>query len=227
MENAGKAVAEEVRKILGNSDLPGIVVLAGPGNNGGDGLVAARYLRDWGANVSLFLFRQRPEEDWNYKLVLERGIPCILINDDEGLVRLEESLNEAGAVIDAVFGIGSNRPLGDIHVGSLARVAGARKNNPHLHIFALDIPSGMNADTGAVDPACLYADDTITLGYPKIGLYSPLGLEYAGRITVADIGIPPHLAEDVNIDLLDAELARSLLPARPSGANKGLSERCW
>ena len=69
MENAGKAVAEEVRKILGTIEQQRILILIGPGNNGGDGLVAARYLHDWGAKVSLCLFGQRPVDDANLKLV--------------------------------------------------------------------------------------------------------------------------------------------------------------
>jgi hydroxyethylthiazole kinase-like uncharacterized protein yjeF len=103
----------------------------------------------------------------------------------------------------------------------LVMVKKAKEKQPNLHIFALDLPSGMNADSGAVDPACLYADDTITLGFPKVGLYSPAGLENAGRITIADIGIPSYLAEEVKLELITAEWARSVLPGRPLGANKG------
>jgi len=77
MENAGKAVAEEVRQILGDIKKQRILILIGPGNNGGDGLVAARHLHDWGARVSLYLLSQRPPDDPNLMLVQERGIPCI------------------------------------------------------------------------------------------------------------------------------------------------------
>ncbi len=221
MENAGKAVAGEVRRILGAVERQHVIVLIGPGNNGGDGLVAARYLHDWGAVVSLYLFRQRPEDDRNFGLVSERNIPCVYITGEEGISRLDEELLSAAAVVDAIFGTGSNRPLGDIYAQALGRVGKAKDQRPGLRIIALDLPSGLNADNGAVDPACLYADDTITLGFPKVGLYSPPGLENAGRITIVDIGIPPYLAEDVTIELIDAALAGSLLPRRPLGANKG------
>ena len=76
MENAGKAVAEEVRRIIGTADQQHILVLIGPGNNGGDGLVAARYFHDWGAKVSLYLFGQRPAEDPN--LELEFRLDCFV-----------------------------------------------------------------------------------------------------------------------------------------------------
>ncbi len=221
MENAGKAVAEEVRIILGVIESQHIIILIGPGNNGGDGLVAARYLHDWGAKVSLYLFNRRRENDRNLELVQERDIICMDVADEEDLNRLDEELLSANAVIDALFGTGSNRPLADIFTQALLRIKEARERQPGLHIVALDTPSGLNADTGDVDPVCLSADDTITLGFPKLGLYTLPGLEYTGRVTVVDIGIPAYLAEDVNIELITPGWARSVLPKRPSGANKG------
>ncbi len=221
MENAGKAVAEEVRRILGTTHQQHILMLIGPGNNGGDGLVAARYLHDWGAKVSLYLFGQRPVGDPNLGLVRERDIACVAVTQEENLEGLERGLSSATAVIDALFGTGKSRPLGDIFVQALDRVSKAKERQPGLHIIALDLPSGLNADSGAVDPACLYADDTVTFGFPKVGLFNPPGSERAGRITVADIGIPSYLAEDVNIELITAGWAGSVLPKRPLGANKG------
>ena len=100
MENAGKAVAEEVRRILGTIDQQYIVMLIGPGNNGGDGLVAARYLRDWGARVSLYLFGQRPADDSNLELVRERGIACVDVAEEENLDGLDDRLSSATAVVD-------------------------------------------------------------------------------------------------------------------------------
>jgi hydroxyethylthiazole kinase-like uncharacterized protein yjeF len=221
MENAGKAVAEEVRRILGTADQQNVLVLIGPGNNGGDGLVAARYLHDWGAKVSLYLFGQRPAADPNLKQVQERNIACTAVAKEEELDELDDRLASATAVIDALFGTGKSRPLGDIFARALERVSKAKEKRPSLHIIALDLPSGLNADNGAVDPACLYADDTITLGFPKVGLFNPPGSERAGRIKVVDIGIPSYLAEKVPIELITADWARSVLPKRPLGANKG------
>ena len=86
MENAGKAVAEEVREILGTINRQRILILIGPGNNGGDGLVAARHLHDWGAKVSLYLFSQRPPDDPNLKLVQERSLTCIEAAQDAEIV---------------------------------------------------------------------------------------------------------------------------------------------
>ncbi len=221
MENAGKAVAEEVRQILGDINKQRILILIGPGNNGGDGLVAARHLHDWGARVSLYLLSQRPPDDPNLMLVQERGIPCIEATQVENLDRLDESLSSANAVIDALFGTGKSRPLRGVFLQALDRVSRAKKKYPGLHLIALDLPSGLNADTGAVDPACLYVDNTITLGFPKPGLFNSPGAERAGKITVVDIGMPAYLAERVTTELITNEWAKSVLPQRPPQANKG------
>ena len=221
MENAGKAVAEEVRQILGAIDQQCILILIGPGNNGGDGLVAARYLGDWGAKVSLYLSSQRLPNDPNLALVLERGISCIKAAQDESLDRLGELLSSADAAVDALFGTGKIRPIRGTPQQILNRVSQAKKERSGLHLIALDLPSGLNADSGDVDPACLCVDDTITLGFPKTGLFNPPGVERVGKVTVADIGIPAHLAEGVATEFMTSDWAKSVLPRRPLGANKG------
>jgi len=221
MENAGKAVAEEARQILGTIDNQHVLILAGPGNNGGDGLVAARYLHDWGARVNLYLLGQRPADDPNLELVQQRGITCIEATRDADLNRLDDLLASATAVIDALFGTGKSRPITGIFQQALDRVSKAKEGQPGLHIIALDLPSGLNADNGAVDPVCLYAANTITLGFPKPGLFNPPGAERAGRITVADIGIPLYLAEKSTTELITDDWAGAVLPKRPLQANKG------
>ena len=220
MENAGKAVAEEVRRILGDIDQRNILILIGPGNNGGDGLVAARHLHDWGARVSLYLCSQRAQDDPNLKLVQKRGVVCIEAPRDEKLDEFGKRLSSADAVIDAIFGTGKRSPLGGVFSQVLDGVSEAKKKQPGLRIIALDVPSGLNADTGAADDACLYADNTITLGFPKLGLFNFPGAERAGKITVVDIGIPSSLAEQATAELVTGEWAKSVLPGRPLGANK-------
>jgi len=216
MENAGKAVAEETGRILGNIETKQVILLIGPGNNGGDGLVTARHLYDWGAKVSLFLLGQRDKNDNNLKLVRERGITCY--NNLEGLGDL---LSSADAVIDALFGTGKSRPLGDIFKRALEEIAEVKEERPQLKIIALDLPSGLDADSGVCEPACLCADYTITLGFPKPGLYNSPGAGRAGLITIVDIGIPEKLAEGVKTEIITDEWARLVLPKRPLEANKG------
>jgi NAD(P)H-hydrate epimerase len=221
MENAGKAVAEETKRILGTIDQQRILLLIGPGNNGGDGLVAARYLHDWRARVSLYLCSQRPPNDANLELVQQRGITCIEATQDANLDKFDELLLSASCVIDALFGTGKARPLQGVFPQVLDRVTQAKEKTPGLHIIAVDLPSGLNADSGAVDPACPYADNTITLAFPKLGLFSFPGAERVGKLTIADIGIPGYLADSITTELITDEWARVVLPERPLNANKG------
>ncbi|MFC1903936.1 NAD(P)H-hydrate dehydratase [Chloroflexota bacterium] len=221
MENAGKAVAEEVRKILGAIKQQHILFLIGPGNNGGDGLVAARHLHDWGAKVSLFFSSQRPPDDSNLELVQQRRITCLEANQDENLDKFDKLLSSANCVVDALFGTGKVRPLQSTLQQALDKVTQARSKQAGLHLIAIDLPSGLDADSGAVDPACLYADNTITLGFPKPGLFSFPGAERVGKLTIADIGIPDHLADAITTELITDEWAKNVLPQRPLNANKG------
>ncbi len=221
MDNAGKAVAEELTRILGAIDRQHVLILVGPGNNGGDGLVAARHLHDWGAKVTLHIFGQRPPQDANFKQVQERGIASVEVARDENLNSLHDLLPSVNAVIDALFGTGKSRPLGGSFQRALDEVTEAKKAKPALRIIALDLPSGLDADTGVADPACLYVDNTITLGFPKPGLFNSPGAERVGKMTVVDIGIPPHLAGPVPVELITGSWAGSVLPKRPYAANKG------
>ncbi len=221
MENAGKAIAEETRRILGTIDQQLILLLIGPGNNGGDGLVAARHLHDWRAKVSLYLCGQRPSNDTNLELVRQRKITCIEAAEDENLDKFEELLSSATCVIDALFGTGKARPLTGVFSQVLERVAQAKSKNPKLKIIAVDLPSGLNADDGTVDPACPYADNTITLAFPKLGLFSFPGAERVGKLSIVDIGIPGHLADEITTELITDEWADTALPRRPLNANKG------
>jgi len=221
MENAGKAVAEEVRRILGNIDQQNILFLIGPGNNGGDGLVAARHLHDWGARVTVYFPGERPEDDQKLKLVQERGITCVDVIEDEGLKKFGGALASANAVIDALFGTGLTRHFGGPIMMVLDRINRAKKDYPRWRIIALDLPSGLNADSGEVDPNCLCADYTITLGFPKPGLFKLPGAERVGRIRVVDIGMPVHLMGEATAEYIAGEWVRAVLPERPLQANKG------
>jgi NAD(P)H-hydrate epimerase len=220
MENAGKAVAEEARAGLGALKKHHVLCLAGAGNNGGDGLVAARYLHDWGAKVSIYLCSPRPADDANLKLINERGINCIEAEDDKNLKKFASLLASATCVIDALLGTGKMRPLEGVFKEVLERVNTARKSR-NFSIIAVDLPSGMDADTGAVDPACPFADITVTLAFPKKGFFNFPGAERVGRLKIADIGIPESLAASLPTELITREWALAALPRRPLNANKG------
>ena len=227
MENAGLAVAQAARDELGGAAGASVVVLTGPGNNGADGLVAARHLRRWGAEVVCCLLTHRPDCDPKLDLAREYGVEILSSPDDETLTRL---LRRSRLVIDAVLGTGRSRPLdGPVRDAMLALqrirqpAAAPEPGQGGPVLLALDLPTGLNADTGEIDPACPSFDATLALGYPKVGLLRFPGVESAGRLRTLDIGVPPGLPEEqrVNIEMLTSNWAASHLPPRPLNSHKG------
>ncbi len=221
MENAGRAVAEFVRQILGGVSGKNVVVLTGPGNNGGDGLVAARYLREWDGLVTVCLCAGRMNDDPVFRLTLESGLSILEVDADPNQLQLLDLLSSADLVIDAIFGTGQDRAIEGVFREVLLRLGEAKKSRSSLKVLAVDLPSGLNADSGLVDPATPFSDYTITLGLPKRGLYSPPGAERAGEVVVADIGIPVQLAESLKSESVTSEWARLALPYRSPYSHKG------
>ena len=221
MENAGRAFAEEVREWMDGVTGKNVLVLVGPGNNGGDGLVAARYLHDWIANVYVFLCSPRSESDPNLKLVIDRELDPIAAYEEEGLAALREGLRSAEVVVDAVLGTGRSRPISGNIEAIISEVRKAKESNPNLRVAAMDLPSGVDADSGQGDQAGLPADFTVALGYPKIGMFAFPGASMTGRLAVADIGIPEDLSRHISLEMLTGEKVRELLPRRPADAHKG------
>ena len=219
MENAGLAVARVAQSALGGVAGARILVLIGPGNNGGDGLVAARHLQRWGAAVTAYLLTGRDAKDPKLGLALERGVAIIPASDDTALETLAKELARCRLVIDAVFGTGRARPLEGVMRAVMLRLASARRHD--MTVMALDLPSGMDPETGQIDPACPAADVTVAFGYPKTGHFQFPGAGKLGRLEVVDIGIPDHLAEDIPVELLTPEWVGSRLPARPRDGHKG------
>jgi len=221
MENAGKAVAEEARALLGPMENQHILCLIGAGNNGGDGLVATRYFHGWGAKVVVYLCADRPADDENLKLLQEHGVGVVIeTKTDKNLEKLGNLLAASTCVVDALLGTGKMRPLEGVFQKVLENVNAARAER-HFKIVAIDLPSGMDADTGAVDPACPTADLTVTLAFPKPGLFKFPGAEKVGKLKIADIGIPAELGDVSNLELITGEWAADTLPVRPMNSNKG------
>ena len=219
MENAGLAVARVARSALGSVAGARTLVLIGPGNNGGDGLVTARHLRRWGATVTAYLVTGRDAKDPKLGLALERGVATISASDDPGLEALAKELSRSRLVIDAVLGTGRARPLEGVIREAMLSLSSARHHD--MTIMALDLPTGMDSETGQVDPACPNADVTVAFGYPKTGHFQFPGDGKLGRLEVVDIGIPDHLAEDIPVELLTPQWVKSRLPARPRDGHKG------
>jgi len=247
METAGQSVAEAIRQryqVAGQQ----VLILVGPGNNGGDGLVAGRHLAQMGADVFFYLYRARDEQDdANYALVRERDWPVLLAGEDEGYRELYRLVYQADILIDALLGTGVDRPIGGELAGLMEAVQAAlaeRRESPARdrawltaitpveppgsplggpEIVAVDCPSGLNTDTGELDPLAFPASLTVTFAGPKRGHFIFPGAAAVGELVVADIGISAGLPEvaGVPVDLATAVLARKLLPARPANGHKG------
>jgi NAD(P)H-hydrate epimerase len=218
MEQAGWGVAQAAIGILGDpADRP-VVVLVGPGNNGGDGLVAARHLRAAGAAVTLYLWRRRwdPERpDANWRRCRELGIPEIAADDDPGQARLRAALAPARLAIDALLGTGARPPDAELQ----AMIA--TLNAAMAPVLAVDVPTGVDADSGAVASAAVRAHTTVATGQAKRGLLLHPGRAHRGALVVAEIGIPEPMLEEIMSETLNRDYARRLLPARPADAHKG------
>jgi len=222
MEQAGRATADFV---VERNRTALVLVLVGPGNNGGDGLVCARYLHQAGLQVRVYLWKRRtePEQDYeqHFAKVTALGIPTAQAEQDADFQQLRTWLAESTVLVDALLGTGASRPLTGQLAALLDQVRTAKAAQPTLTIVAVDCPSGLNSDTGAVDPHTVPADETVTFAYAKWGHYQFPGAGITGKLTVVDIGIPPHLADSIQTFLLNAELVRQFLPDRPNVSHKG------
>lgn len=247
MENAGHAVAHRVLEILAGKTEARVVVLVGPGNNGGDGLVAGRILaQESSMQVYFYLLGPRPDNDLNFKAICDAGLPFALADHDQNMSKLREKLAGADVVLDALFGIGARLPLGTVAVKILqvlkqilsakTQFAGdyervnitpppQQLSRPLLwpYIVAVDCPSGLNCDTGNVDSNTLRADETITFIAAKPGQFEFPGASYTGQLSIATIGIPDELPElsSVKHAVADPASVAGLLPERFANANKG------
>ncbi len=221
MENAGLAAAKTVRRIIGPLSGVPILALIGPGNNGADGLVTARHLRRWGGSVTAYICRDRAAPDPKMDSAVAAGVSVISASDDPAYSHLKATLESARLVLDAILGTGRARPIQGAFKDILAALAEARSRNSRLRLISMDLPTGLNCDTGEVDPACVTSDVTVSLGYPKRGHLAFPGAGFTGTLEIADIGIPSSLDSDVTLDLIDRDWAANALPPRPSNSHKG------
>ena len=221
MESAGHRVAEAVKNILGGVAKKSICILAGSGNNGGDALTAARYLTNAGARAKIFLLGEKDHRtaSLNVQMRILRGMGVELqqLDSDRAWERLQVTLRFSDAVVDGLLGTGFNGQLRPSALRLIRLVNAAKKIT-----VAIDVPSGVDADTGAVGEAAINANCTVALGLPKIGHYICPGASYVGKIFVDNIGLPAELLNDeIHQTLIDDELALTFLPERPKDSHKG------
>ncbi len=214
MERAGRQVAEKAMGWIGPKSSPRVLALAGPGNNGGDALVVARLLADHGWSVRCLTWSRVAERDERLQTPLrERGVsiePVVLDN-------LGEALEWATVVIDGLLGTGIARDVEGDLAEIVRRVSGAGRP-----IIGVDIPTGVDSDTGIVRGVALRCDLTVALGLLKYGHVLEPGKTLSGQIKLGDIGLNDQLSRGkASGELLTDGSVRALLPKRPDDANKG------
>ena len=226
MERAGARTAEVARLLLRERGGRRVVVLAGKGNNGGDGLVAARHLvGETTLRVVLVApaAEIRGEAAAHLETLRGRDVSIVdagaLAEDD-----LDRTLLEADLLVDAIFGTGFRGPA----EGPPARVIEAA-NRSGRPILAVDVPSGVDAASGRADSPCIHAIATVTMGLPKLGLVQYPAAMYAGRLYVADIGFPSALVESAPIptSLTRAAWVDRVMPRRSPDSHKGAFGRVF
>lgn len=222
MENAGIRTVEVAEDILGNTVGKNVVIIAGKGNNGGDGLVIARHLLNAGANVDIFLMSESsqltPDSYTNYQILSKMSNNIYSLCEEKDLDKLMTSVLTSDLIIDAMYGIGLKGGLNDFD-SAIVRIVNW-SNSP---VIAVDIPSGVEADTGKVHGEAIKAAHTVTFALPKIGLILEPGKNHAGTLSVADISIPYVLLKDnrIKTNLIDEDMVQPFIKPRLPESHKG------
>jgi hydroxyethylthiazole kinase-like uncharacterized protein yjeF len=222
MENAGRGATRFFLEHFKDIENKRIGVVAGRGNNGGDGFVMARYLAQKGMRVTVYLLTKNQtvtgDAAANLSLLLPLEIPVIEMPDLESFSSHKTEMRHESIWIDAILGTGLRSD-----VKGFFREVIDFLNQLNRPVFAVDIPSGLNSDTGRPCGTCIQAHATATFAFGKTGHFILPGAEYTGTLKIIDIGIPPYIAESVKPQqyLLTPDLIRSVFQARSLEIHKG------
>lgn len=217
MENAGTGVVAEIERRLGDLAEKQALIFCGKGNNGGDGYVIARHLYNRGAQVAVFLAGKKEmikgDALTNLKILANMGIAVQEISSVDQI----PSFRRIDVVVDALLGTGVTGPV----TGFLADLI-QFINELESPIISVDLPSGMETDTGAVHGACIQADLTVTMAHLKTGLLFSPARDHAGEIVIADISVPPEVSQRIggHTFLVEATDIQARLPVRKRDAHK-------
>ena len=226
MEAAGEAVARAMEDKWGNLADKTVAVLCGKGHNGGDGLVAARCLKERKASVVAVVVGE-PEDlaEETLKQFLKTKaakVPVLVLVKTEDYKSVQMALDECDLLVDALFGTGLSRAIegNSRDLIKLARATGKP-------VTAVDVPSGMSADSGSPLGEVMPAQLTVTFGLPKTGFYTPTGASLTGEVKVADIGFPSELlnASFIKQEVTDLSMVQRVLPRYDENTHKGTRGR--
>ena len=224
METAGRACADVVCAEWGTANGKRAVILAGKGNNGGDGYVIARYLQRQGWNVVVVVLAERKDitGDALDNLALLDYSMAMFCPAGGDLLHHAGVFRDASIIVDALFGIGLTMEVSGVHAEAIGMI-----NSSGRPVLAVDIPSGIDASTGRVLGDAVHADVTVTFGFAKVGHAVYPGREYAGKLKVVDIGIPDEIAASMETyEFLDEESVRPLVKSRGRCGHKGNYGHC-
>jgi NAD(P)H-hydrate epimerase len=220
MENAATGVVDALR--AGYPDARRVLILCGRGNNGGDGLAAARHLANGGHDVEILLFadpgKLSPDAATNHRLAVAYGIPIgVVAGEDLSVLQAALAPAPPDVVVDALLGTGIDRPLG----GRLAQVV-ERVSEAEVPVIAVDVPTGLNGSSEEVAGPVMPADLSVTFAALKLCHVLPPACLHCGDVAVVDIGIPPTVLEkDCRVRWVEDEDIALLLPERGTDAHKG------
>jgi ADP-dependent NAD(P)H-hydrate dehydratase / NAD(P)H-hydrate epimerase len=221
MERAGEGITQAILENFGRAAKNGVLVVAGKGNNGGDGLVVARLLKKKRISCEVVLLARTNElsQDAAHNLsayVKLKGRVSEITGESLGL--LSERIRRKGLLVDAILGTGIKNTVRGLYAEAIMLM-----NASGVPIIAVDIPSGLDTDNGTPHGVAIQAEMTVALAYPKLGEVIYPGLSYAGDLAVADIGIDCRAVEEVSpyIELLEREEIRRLVPVREPDTHKG------
>lgn len=222
MENAGRSAAAEIIQRFSLTGSPRALILAGKGNNGGDGYVIARHLLNKGWDVQTLVLAERAAIKGDAAvnlLILENcGGRVTFTPSEQGLETSLAELGEFSVLVDALFGTGLAKPVEGLYLKAVEWL-----NKQSVPVVAVDIPSGIDASTGRVPGAAVNATLTVSFAFPKVGQLSYPGNGLVGELVTVDIGIPEKIAAQASANclLVDAAEARRWLPVRSSDGHKG------
>jgi ADP-dependent NAD(P)H-hydrate dehydratase / NAD(P)H-hydrate epimerase len=224
MENAGKGCAEAIIASYGACQEPRAVIFAGKGNNGGDGYVIARLLKDRGWHVAVFVLAHRDEIRGDARANLDRlaGMPLIFYPEQGGTECCRLALREATVIVDGLLGTGLKSEVAGLYAEMIGMV-----NDSGKPVVAVDIPSGIDASSGRVLGCAVKADMTVTFAMAKYGHLLYPGAEYCGRLRIVDIGIPSEItASAEGYEFIDGDAVKPLIRRRSRSAHKGDCGHC-
>ncbi len=218
MENAAIACMNELKATFSSLECMRVAVFCGKGNNGGDGLCLARHLYNMGVEVAVYLVCGNEfygDAKINYDIIKKMNVNIDIVADTDNLKYIIRSYD---VVIDAIYGTGIHGTVGGISYDVINEI-----NENAKYTLSVDVPSGINSDSGEICGICVKADKTVTFVAYKVGMLMFPAADYVGEVTVADISIPDYIIEQqkVSINVADDKFVRDNFPLRRKNSQKG------